>query len=118
MPASVGLEKDLFVAMFIAGRVASESNTKFIEYFSIFFRHHYSGVSLTTIEQWQSRKSTTTILIVERKHRERNQYFIGMQTRIAAVQTFNFSLLNRFNNILREEFYAVFNSSQIFGSVN
>ena len=85
MPASVGLEKDLFVAMFIAGRVASESNTEFIEYFSIFFRHHYSRVSLTTIEQWQSRKRTAAVFIVERKHRECYQHLIRMQTRIAAV---------------------------------
>ena len=71
--------------MLIAGRVARESYAELIENLAVFLRHHHGGVRLAAIEQWQSRKRTAAVLIVERKHRECNQHLIGMQTRIAAV---------------------------------
>ena len=71
--------------MLIAGRVARETNAELIEDLAVFFRHHHGGVGLATIKQWQSRKRTAAVLIVERKHRKSDQHLLRMQTRIAAV---------------------------------
>ncbi len=64
------------------GRVAWETDAKFLENLMVYFSEHHCRVSLATIQFGKSFKCLLTFLIMSAENGESHQYLIAMKTGI------------------------------------
>ena len=68
---------------------------------------------LASVEFGELLKSASAVFIVSAQHRKRHKHLVGMQAWIAAAQIVDFSVLNRLDHMLRNQFHIVVNACKM-----
>ena len=74
-------------------------------------------MNLAITESWQLLQSLPAVLVILGKYGKCYQYFVCVQTRILTSKVFDFCLLNRFYQTLRNQFSFMVDASQILCNI-
>ena len=98
-------------------RVASETDSELLEDLVVYLAEHHCRMHLASLEFRKLVKSLLTVFVLYAEERKRYEHFVCVQTWVVAVEILNLCLLDRGDQLFRNELHVMWDSCKMLERV-